>query len=329
MQRMRVEVVAAASVVLGVAAGGAAYAGVVSAARSAMGRTHDVHQVDFPIPFPLTDAEKVELLSASPADPPPSPDFDAIARARAAARGEHLVEARYACAICHGTNFGGGVMVDDAMIGNLEGPNLTTGRGSRTLAYTSADWDRIVRHGVKPDGSASPMPSRDYFAMSDRELSDIVTYIRSLPPVDREVPAPTYGPLGNVLIATGQFSISADVHPTDHVIDHAVEPPAEVADAAFGRHLVLACAGCHRADFTGGPIAGGPPGWPPASNLTQLGSWTYDDFARALREAKRPDGSPLKPPMADMPAMAARMTETEIRAMWAFVRSLPPAPTGT
>ena len=100
-------------------------------------------------------------------------------------RGRHLVTARYGCAECHGANFGGGVMVDAFPLGSLLGPNITTGQGSRTLQYSPADWDRIVRHGVLPDGRPAVMPSIDFVQMSDQELSDIIAYIRSFP-ADRQ-----------------------------------------------------------------------------------------------------------------------------------------------
>jgi mono/diheme cytochrome c family protein len=251
-----------------------------------------------------------------------------IATEYAVARGRHLAATFYACAECHGTDFGGGVMVDDPAMGRLLGPNLTTGAGSRTLAYTAADWDRMVRHGVKPDGTGSPMPSRDYFVMSDRELSDIVSYIRSMPPVDKAVPAVSLGPVMKALVATGRMSLSAEVHPTRHALTHAALPPAEVADATYGRHLAQTCSGCHGAEFAGGPIVEGPPDWPPAANLTPAGlaGWTVEDFRRALVEGRSKDGRALRAPMAGMTRMAAQMTDVELRALWAFFSTLPPRP---
>ena len=77
----------------------------------------------------------------------------------AIARGKHLVEARYGCNVCHGANFAGGVMIDDPAIGSIRGPNITPGKGGRVASYKIADWDRIVRHGIKPDGSPAVMPA--------------------------------------------------------------------------------------------------------------------------------------------------------------------------
>ncbi len=267
-------------------------------------QTYDAHVVDFPIPFPV----------------------DASGRS-AVERGKHLVEARYPCTACHGQNFAGGVMVDAFPIGNLRGPNLTLGAGSRTADYQAHDWDWMVRHGIRKDGRPGVMPSEDFQYMSDQELSDIVSYIRSLPPVDNTVPPPTFGPLGKILVATGQMKFSAGViaaHPTAH----PVRPPEEAATVEFGKHLATSCMGCHGADYSGGPIAGGDPSWPPARNITPdatgIKGWTYDQFVTAISKSRRPDGTALREPMTLIAPFALNMKEVERQALWAFISSLPP-----
>lgn len=338
---------------VGVVVGGVAtWAVMARDAKLAETRT-DVHRHEFPIPFPLSEAEVAELRAqkaaelaatapaadpAAPVDPAaaaPDPlagvDLDAIAKERAVARAKHLLESRIPCMECHGHDFGGGVMVDDPAMGRFLGPNLTLGKGSVTANYTAADWDRMVRHGVQPDGTGSLMPSKDFYEMSDQELSDIVTYIRSLPPVDNDVPPVSYGPIATMLIATGRIEFSMNQHP-DHAATHPVRPPEAKPDATYGRHLMMTCSGCHRRDFNGGPIVEGPPDWPPAANLTPAGDlkgWTAEDFRRALREARRPDGTQLKAPMSLVPKFADKMTDVEIEAMWAYLQTLPATPTGT
>ena len=153
------------------------------------------------------------------------------------------------------------------MIGTLLGPNITTGRGSVTLEYQPTDWDRAVRHGVNRDGLPTVMPAEDFQRMSDQELSDVVAYIRSMPPVDNEVPRPRLGPLGTVLVATGALRLSAALIPT-HTAAHSTLPPLTEVSVEFGQHVAGVCTGCHRADFSGGPIPGGDPSWPVARNLT-------------------------------------------------------------
>lgn len=132
------------------------YAWASYAAGKKLSRTYATHTVDFPIPSPVR-AQDVGNEAGS----------GDRARVEAVERGRHLVEARYGCGACHGSDFGGGVMVDNPAIGSLLGPNLTTGKGSVTPGYTAADWDRIVRHGVKRDGTPALMPSQDFREMTD------------------------------------------------------------------------------------------------------------------------------------------------------------------
>lgn len=325
-----------ALVALVLLSGSGAFFWAKSAAKTRLAQHYETHRVDFPIPFPLTESELADLRAEKAKALPPGADpatdvlagvdLKALALERAQERGKHLMEARYACVECHGHDLGGGTMIDDPAVGKVLGVNLTAGKGGVVAKYTSADWDRIVRHGVLPDGRPTPMPSVDFAAMSDQELSDIVAYIRSVPPVDREVQRPVLGPLGSVLMATGKINLTAET--CDHQKPHAAAPPTAAVSLEFGKHLVQVCAGCHGSNLAGGPIPGGPPDWPHAANLTPVGlpGWTYDDFVRALREGKSKDGHTLRPPMAGMVTYAKNITETEFKAMWAYLQSVPPAP---
>ena len=300
--------------------GAIAWASVAS--ERMLGRNFDVHSVDFPVPFPLTDEEVAEA-GLTPEE------AEIAALERAIERGRHLVEARYACSDCHGADFGGGVMVDAPPIGSLLGPNLTMGEGSRTLNYTPADWDAIVRHGVRADGRPAVMPSTEFRSMSDQELSDIVTYIRAQPPVDAAVPEPTLGPLGKLLLAKGDIPLSADLLAA--LTEHDGLPPAAEVSLEFGGHLAAPCSGCHGPNLTGGPIPGGDPSWLPARNLTPhedgLAGWSFEDFEGAMREGVRPDGTALQMPMTLALPYTSNLTDVEVRALWLFLESLDPAAT--
>lgn len=324
-------------IALGVVGGGAGCLGIGVlgvylwagwAAGARLNQTFETHTVDFPIPFPLSEEEIAEIAPEEGAD---APDVEAIALERALARGKHLVEARYVCIECHGANFGGGTMVDDPMMGRILGPNLTTGAGSKTLGFTPTDWDRAVRHGVLADGTVSIMPSEDFRSMSDRELSDVVAWIRAQPPVDREVPEPTLGPLGKVVTATHQLPLTAEELP-DHQTAHVTEPPPTAPTAEFGAHLIGVCTGCHGRDLTGGAIPGGDPNWVPASNLTPheegMAGWTFEQFEAVMRRGVRPDGSNVKVPMAMMLPYTMNMTDTEVKALWAYLQTVAPASDG-
>lgn len=282
----------------------------------------EVHLVDFPIPFPIDDTV-VARLGLSPQV------AESAATVLAVERGRHLVEARYPCADCHGADFSGSVMIDVPLIGRLFGPNLTAGEGSAIKDYTAGDWDRIVRHGVGPDGTPRAMPSESFQQMSDRELSDIAAYLATVPAIDNQVPPVSIGPLGRILVAIGEIR-PAYYRITTHDRPHLIDAPAEAPSVEFGRHLASTCTGCHREDLSGGPVAGGDPNWVPAANLTPhpdgLGDWTAAQFAGALQLGIRPDGTPLVTPMAEVVRYTTSMSEVEVAALWAYLRSLPPVP---
>jgi mono/diheme cytochrome c family protein len=318
MRKLLKIVVALLAVLVVFALGVYVWAGIATSRLRA--QIFETHAVDFPIPFPIDPAE----VTANNLTPDAA---RLLAQQRAVERGKHLVSARYACGACHSENFGGGVMVDAFPLGSLLAPNLTLGTGSRTADFQPRDWDRIVRHGVVKDGRPAVMPSEDFQQMSDQELSDIVSYIRSLPAVNNTVPASTYGPLGKVLVATGQIKFSAALiaaHPTPH----PVQPPTETVSVEFGKHLAGVCLGCHGPDFSGGPILGGDPSWPPARNLTPdatgLKGWTYDQFVTALAKSQRPDGTALRNPMTLVAPYGQNMKDVERQALWMYLQSLPP-----
>jgi len=365
---------------------GGFYGWAVAESGSLIERQMEAHSIDFPIPFPLTEAEVEEIRQerlaaleaeaaeaaaaedategeeaaedategeeaegeeaegeeaegaeevaepAPVADPLEGVDLDAIALERAIARGQHLVEARYACIECHGDNFGGGEMINDPAFAIVLGPNLTSGEGGRTADYTTADWDRSVRHGILPDGRPSVMPAEDYQLMADQELSDIIAYLRSVDPVDNDPPRPELGPIGTVLMATGKLPFAVDLIER-HDADHPHTPPNAEPTPEFGRHLAGVCTGCHREGMNGGPILAGPPDWIPSANLTPhddgIGDWQYEDFVTAMRELRRPDGSEIQYPMSLMQPYAQEMTDVELQAIWAHLQTLEATATAT
>src|SRR5690606_7422379 len=124
-----------------------------------------------------------------------------------------------------------------------------------------------------------------------------------------------------LLILKGDIKLAAE-----HIDHEAVRPafvlPGITAD--YGRYVAATCIGCHGESLSGGPIAGAPPSWPLAANLTPhpgngISTWSETDFVAALRTSKRPDGSAFDPVM---PAAFGEMTEVEIRALWAYLRTI-------
>lgn len=179
-----------------------------------------------------------------------------------------------------------------------------------------------MRHAVRRNGPTSSMPSQEYLNLSDRELSDMVAYIRSVPPVNRDVGTVTFGPIFSFMIASDPGVLIA--YAINHDKPHAIEPPAAASSAEMGEHIVQVCRGCHGLNLSGGKLPGDP-NMPIVANLTPhesgLKSWREDDLIRAIREGVRKDGTAIS---EMMPWKAYRqMTDTEIKAMWAYLQTLP------
>lgn len=310
----------------------AALAGVLyfkSAAKQRLAKTYPIRVEPIAIPYPLTSAELEQLRSerraAAPptdaADPLQGVDLDALARERALARGKHYLESRAGCRDCHGEDFGGKVVVDNPAMGRWIAPNIT--RGGVTMDYRPEDWVRIIRHGLLPSGRPAVMPSLDFAQFSDQEISDIALFIHSLPAVTRVMPPTELGPIFSMLLANGGMPISAEI--IDHTAPRAKLPPLLTVSPELGKHLGATCMGCHGVGLSGGPIPGGDPAWPPASNITfdesGIGRWTLDDFRKALRHGVRPDGAPIDRVMPI--AYTSRLSEPEIDALYLYLKSVP------
>src|SRR6476646_10224147 len=104
------------------------------------------------------------------------------------ARGQHVAIIS-GCVDCHGADLGGRVFFDNPMVGRFVASNLTPGSGGVGSRFGDADWIRAIRHGVRPDGTPLlVMPAREYFALSDDDLGALIAYIKTLAPVERELP---------------------------------------------------------------------------------------------------------------------------------------------
>jgi cytochrome c553 len=242
--------------------------------------------------------------------------------------GRHLATTR-GCSDCHGADFSGALVVDAGPVGYFVGSNLT--RGGRGQLYDAASFEHAVRHGVRVDGrSLLFMPSTDYAGLSDADVAALWAYLRSVPAQDK-APAPsTVGFLGKVLYLFGQFPL-LPAELINHTRSAPVATPPASVSIEYGSYVAQACIGCHGHGFSGGHVPGTPPEFKDAANLTPdpsgLKDWTEADFLRAMREGKRPDGRELD---AFMPWRTfALMNDTELRATWMYLQTLPAKARGT
>lgn len=235
------------------------------------------------------------------------------------AHGEHLV-AINGCRDCHGEDLSGQVM-GDAPPFLIVAPNLTSGKGGVGAHYVADDFDRTVRHGVKPDGRAVIiMPAAAYHNICDEDMAAMIAYLQQLPPVDNELPRTEMRAMGRLLSA-GPFDPAFEVNTAPA---RATKPPV-APTAEYGAYLAAICAYCHGADLQG-MVQPPDPDSPPAPSLAAVGQWTEDEFKTTLRTGVTPSGRELNPRF--MPwSMTARMTDVELEALHAHFATLVPANT--
>lgn len=235
------------------------------------------------------------------------------------ARGARLVGTR-ACNDCHGQDFGGRVLYEDAMLGRIVSRNITHGKGGLPAAFTERDWVMAIKHGL--NNQKRPllyMPANEFSQMTESDIAAIIAYMSTVPDVDSENPAIKVGPLAYVL---GIFDMLPVIpaEKTDHAMPFAQEvTPA--ATAEYGKYLAVICTNCHGPQLKGrGPMV---PGGSPVPDLTATGNpgkWSHGDFIKTLRTGIKPNGAKLGD---DMPwKMTLSFTEEELTAIHLYAQSL-------
>ncbi len=245
------------------------------------------------------------------------------------AHGKHVATIR-GCIECHGEGLGGQVFIDDPAVGLLIATNLTSGEGGIGDDYSDEDMVRAIRHGVNKDGKPSIfMPSHEYNPIDRRDLSALVSYIRSVEPVDNVQPATQVGMVARFLYMYGGMHLVPA-----RMIDHnnpIPEPEENRTPLERGEYLAVTCTGCHGEGFAGGAIPGVPPDWPVAPNITptgNIGNWTLDDFKATMETGVTPEGKELRMPYMPWQMLGA-MTDEELEGLYTYLRSLPEKETGT
>jgi mono/diheme cytochrome c family protein len=255
-------------------------------------------------------------------------------------RGRYLGEIVAFCGACHdGRGPGGQPMAGMALAGGrvfeergfrAVAPNITPDRETGIGSWTDAQIAAAIRDGHRPDGSliGPPMPVESYRGISDNDLAALVAWLRSVPPVRHAVTEASRYP----------FALA----PHGPTVAAVPDPPAE-NPVARGRYIAVNlahCMDCHsaqlsegRADESGrgarGLVLEGPWGAVQAANVSShptagIGRWTDEQILGAITRGVSADGRPLAPPMGGRAPVWARMQPEDLRAIVAYLRSLPP-----
>jgi mono/diheme cytochrome c family protein len=240
------------------------------------------------------------------------------------ARGEHWVKAE--CIGCHGDDLSGGSFFE-APFGYIDAKNLTSGKGGAGSEFKDEDWIRALRHGINPENSSLLiMPAQNFRFYSDADLGDIIAYVKSVPPVDKENREPNLNLLGKAMLGKGLFGDGIVV--AEYIVQNepaSVSYPSAGVTSEYGEYLVnvSGCHDCHGPALSGGKSA--DPSAKNAPNLTpggELIAWGEDDFIKALRTGVAKSGHQLDP--VQMPwEHFKNFSDDELKAIFAYLQSLP------
>ena len=252
-------------------------------------------------------------------------------------RGDYLVHAVMHCMGCHSKfdakanppalapqEGSGQVLFEEGGL-RIIAANITSDADTGIGKWSDDAIARAIREGIAADGTTlfPAMPYEHFRHLSDEDLASIVVFLRSLPPAHSELP-PNKIP----------FPISRLIQGVPQPVTEPVPEPDVSTPAKRGAYLVkmATCTDCHTPrdprfnPIPGMEMAGGNPmGEVYSANLTPEASGIgyYDEalFIQTMRTGSV-RGRVLNP---FMPWWLFRnMTDDDLRAMFAYLRTLKP-----
>lgn len=201
-------------------------------------------------------------------------------------QGERMAKIVGCWAGCHGLTGEGDVLEMEGYY-RVTAPTLS----AVLPAYTDEELVRLVRFGIKRDGSSLlGMTAYTFFPLSDEDLSNIIAHLRrqpAQPPVPREKHVTWWARLK---LLQGQWQLAAD----------QIDPSrprwgALPRSTAFerGRYLAaVTCSECHGLDFRGNVFQdntydGGP-------SLSVIAAYEAEDFRQLMRTGTPVGGRELR-----------------------------------
>jgi mono/diheme cytochrome c family protein len=147
--------------------------------------------------------------------------------------------------------------------------------------------------------------------MSDADMGDILSYLRSLPPAGAEIAAPSYDILGRIQFLQGKKH-------TDQFW-FSMQKSARDLGTRFARGRALAmtaCGECHMTALTGGPpdIPG-----PRPPDLSLVASYDESDFIKLMRTGKAAGNRELPLMSATARNRFAHFSDSEIAALYDYL----------
>jgi len=288
----------------------------------------------------------------------PDPPLASSSDSAVIARGRYLVLGPAHCNSCHvssiqdledsdkGANIPlkGGVGFPMGPLGTMFTRNITPDKTTGIGRYTDGQVFRMMRHGIRPDGLASLPLLMPFWNMADDDLIAVVSYLRSIEPVENSVPENEWTFIGKAVRA-----LTPTFKPIENPEAAKVAPPMSPPSIARGEYLsryVTNCVGCHTPrdittfEATGPEFSGGMEfePWPALNKHFNLDTtlWlrtpnitphpggvfvrypTPEDFIRRFRQGRTIPISPM-----DWGPFS-RISDEDLTSIWMFLSSLEP-----
>lgn len=247
------------------------------------------------------------------------------------------------CSGCH-TDAKSGRLVGQHMaelppeFGTVYSKNITHDTTHGIGSWTDGELVYFLRTGVAREGNFNPVMG-GFPRMSDEDLYSIVAWLRSDDPRLSADATPNQESDWSFL---AKFLSHVAFLPKE--MPQKPVPTPDINDrVAYGKYIatgVADCFTCHSADFktmdTDVPenserfFGGGNAMTDLTGNViftanitpdreTGIGSWSEEQFLRAVRDGFRPDNTPLRNPMPRY----IHLSDDEIRAVYAYLRTVP------
>lgn len=224
------------------------------------------------------------------------------------AAGHHIFQTR-GCEGCHGPGAAGRVFLDDPKIARLIAPNLP----KAIRGYSDPELARLLRHGVRPNGSGvKVMPASMFYHLDDADLGALIAYLRTIPEQAGEpLPANSVRVLARVGLTTGLYKVEPR-----NITHDAPRAPKGPDAAALGRYIAeSSCSECHGQRLEGSPQT-------PA--LMIVGAYTPAEFAKLMREGIPKDGKERELMTRTARNRFAHFTDDEVNALYAYLSGKAP-----
>jgi mono/diheme cytochrome c family protein len=243
------------------------------------------------------------------------------------------------CAECHATpgskdktKLGGGLALKSPF-GTFNVPNVSPDSKHGIGAWTEAQFVTAVMKGTSPSGTHlyPAFPYGSYAHMRIEDVRDLFAYMRTLPPVESDVPPHALRFPFNIRRGIGLWKLL--------YLDERPFSPDPARSEAWNRGAYLVngpvhCAECHSPrNLLGGIVesqrfAGGPDpegrGWIPNISPKGIGDWSEKDVAYMLESGLTPEGDSVGGSMAAVVRNTAQLSPDDRMAIAVYIKSLPP-----